>query len=671
MSSTPNTPIWPPIRAKRPRITDENEAPHSTPRTPQTPTPGSHRTPVDLEVLRLDTRNTSSAKKQFQNGFEKTPKPIPFKAYQLNSSKALRNKPFAFPVLQRLSPMEPLSTVQWNQLAHHHKLLHEPHRLRDYQVEGANWIIGRKSDLCVVAPTGAGKSTLWMLPLLAQKGGVSLVIVPFTSLGVQGENRHQNLAISATFLHSGNSETRILERIAKISEMHVVYVCPEMLETPAVARILHSASFQAQLSAVYIDEAHVVHESVSWRPSYGRLYLLRQVLGTRIPLVIMSATLPPRYRDSLTVHAGLRPQYHLINLGNFREELRTIVKLMQHAASSFLDLLFIFDLAATTTIIIYCDNLETLTEMFWWIYKHLISSRLPVSWLDILHAGLSETHQRQCIEGVSSGRVKILLGSEKIGAGMDFPSVGLVIQYQCRGLSIVRWEQRRGRGARREGETAAGIILVEKSMAGKIEGSPTVTTPKSEDPGLVDLVQTDRCLQHCTDKWLDNPDRGDSLPCPRCSNCNPSLRDFTNHYTFMLEDFHKAPGKNSVSDTAAQKIHKALVKWRMETWKSSWRDDWPSYGPEDLVSTADLQALAERALNITTIDNIDSIASIAHLHELGPSLLTAISTAARRFCGEQDVVDAQPPLRVEVDIPAALRWQEPQNADSIQAANSK
>lgn len=72
--------------------------------------------------------------------------------------------------------------------------------------------------------------------------------------------------------------------------------CPEMLETPMIARVLHSPSFQSNLVGVYLDEGHIVLESQSWCPTYLRLYLLRQVLGSKIPLVALSATLPKQYR---------------------------------------------------------------------------------------------------------------------------------------------------------------------------------------------------------------------------------------------------------------------------------------------------------------------------------------------------------------------------------------
>jgi superfamily II DNA helicase RecQ len=50
-------------------------------------------------------------------------------------------------------------------------------------------VVGMVGDVCVIAPTGSGKSVLWLLPLLVQKDGISLVITPYTSLGVEGEQR--------------------------------------------------------------------------------------------------------------------------------------------------------------------------------------------------------------------------------------------------------------------------------------------------------------------------------------------------------------------------------------------------------------------------------------------------------------------------------------------------
>lgn len=114
-----------------------------------------------------------------------------------------------------------------------------------------------------------------------------------------------------------------------------------MLEGPSFARVLHSESFQCLLLAVFIDEAHSVHEAASWRPAYARLIMLRALIGQHIPLIPVSATCPSLYRQSLITYAGLHPDYTLINLGNHRPELSTVIVPMEHEKSSFRDLAFL------------------------------------------------------------------------------------------------------------------------------------------------------------------------------------------------------------------------------------------------------------------------------------------------------------------------------------------
>ncbi|KAF8178738.1 P-loop containing nucleoside triphosphate hydrolase protein [Pholiota molesta] len=411
-----------------------------------------------------------------------------------------------------------------------------------------------------------------------------------------------------------------------------------MLETPSVARVLHSESFRAQLSAVYIDEAHTVHESVSWRPGYSRLHLLRKLLGVDIPLVPLSATFPTLYRKSLEIHAGLKPEYRLINLGNFRPELSTIVAPMQHDANSFQDLTFVLPWNASEEsipqTIIYCDNLDMLTAMFWWFHTRLGSMRFPTSLVDILHSGLSQEHQKICTADFICGKTKILLGSDKIGAGMDFPSVQIVVQYRCQGLTLVKWEQRRGRGARRSGATAVGVILVEKSMSGD-DGDLSTTSPHFEDPALLDLIHSaSDCLEHIADHHLENPPRYDNsgalcVRCgTRCSNCNPALR-IGRDLTWIMENFptvdeDSSPTRPKTTRMQKDVIFESLAAWRLKTWKEEWMENWPCYGPDSLVSDSDLQEIAKRAHNISTLDTLLSFTHIPHEEELAMPLFNAL-----------------------------------------------
>lgn len=477
--------------------------------------------------------------------------------------------------------------------------------------------------------------------------------------------------------------------------MQVVYMCPEMLETPAVAQVLHSESFRAQLSGIYIDEAHTIHESVSWRPAYTHLHMLRRIIGNHIPLILLSATLPSHYRKSIEQHTGLKPDYKLINLGNFRPELSTIVHHMQHEASSFQDLTFVLPSRATENsmpqTIIYCDNLDMLTSMFWWFHARLLSINLPRHMVDILHAGLSEKHQKICTKDFIDGKTKILLGSDKIGAGIDFPNVQLVVQYRCRDLTLVKWEQRRGRGARRLGNKAIGVILVEKSMTG--EGSLSAASPGFEDPALLDLIHTSKCLESTVDIHLENPPRHSptsqlSTRCvSRCSNCNPALR-VDQDLTWIMENpgYTDRPVVHQVraatSQSEKEKIFQDLKIWRYTTWEKEWMENWPMYAPESLISDDDLEELSKRAHTITNISTLLSHTHIPHEEELAPALFAVLQDILNRVCGINSVVTSSPPscptrntdLSPQPLVPmlptfSTIQWTAPRNPQSITSQN--
>ncbi|RXW13550.1 hypothetical protein EST38_g12305 [Candolleomyces aberdarensis] len=127
--------------------------------------------------------------------------------------------------------------------------------------------------------------------------GIRLVIIPYTSLGLQGERRSYGApTVSSHFIYSKNKAPGLLEKVAKGQGMQIVYICPEMLESPAIARVLHSLPFKSQLSGIFLDEAHTVQESKTWHLAYSNLHLLRRVCGLEdVPMVVLSTALPTVY----------------------------------------------------------------------------------------------------------------------------------------------------------------------------------------------------------------------------------------------------------------------------------------------------------------------------------------------------------------------------------------
>ncbi|KIM82722.1 hypothetical protein PILCRDRAFT_7633 [Piloderma croceum F 1598] len=276
MSENNPPPVWPPPRHRnKPPPTPRrnlSQAAVSPARNILSPGPPSIFTAATTTPQHLLTSTTNISKKSttYRNGYEVKPQTPSYKPYALNSRGHKRQRPFSFDDVSGdpiIVPMQPLSQEKWNAEAKASCWLPEGCELRPFQTECADIVIGQAGDACVIAPTGSGKSLLWVLPLLAQKRGISLVITPFTSLVVESETRTNDIDIPSAFIYSENKDVRVLENTAR-GDYRIIYICVEMLEGSSFAEVLHSETFQRLLLAIFIDEAHTVHESASWRPAY-------------------------------------------------------------------------------------------------------------------------------------------------------------------------------------------------------------------------------------------------------------------------------------------------------------------------------------------------------------------------------------------------------------------
>ena len=134
-----------------------------------------------------------------------------------------------------------------------------------------------------------------------------------------------------------------------------------------------------------------------------------------------------------------------------------------------------------------------------------------------------------CLADFRAGKTLFLLGSDKIGAGMNFKRLPRVFQYTTSGVTIPRWAQRRGRGRAGTGaRTSMGYLIAEPKMTS--EGGLSVEAPGLEDPGMLDLVlsaeQDDgECADIIFNRWLENPARPEPHPVIRscCSSCCMAL----------------------------------------------------------------------------------------------------------------------------------------------------
>jgi hypothetical protein len=126
-------------------------------------------------------------RKQFRNGYEQSPKTPSYCPYSLNNPGTPRQRAFDLSKSASLKSIPALDPSEWNELAIKSRVIPADAQLRSFQVRISNLVLMRHPDAVVISPTGSGKSLSWTLPLLARKEGISLVVAPYTSLGLDGE----------------------------------------------------------------------------------------------------------------------------------------------------------------------------------------------------------------------------------------------------------------------------------------------------------------------------------------------------------------------------------------------------------------------------------------------------------------------------------------------------
>lgn len=175
---TPTAP-WPPPRT---RLCNPSTPILSTPRTPLTPVTrqgGFIGSPNPLAP--------ATTRKIHRNGYEQKPKTPSYRPFALNNPGQSRQRAFAISKDTSLPVLDALDPSEWNDLAREAGAIPVTATLHSFQVQISNLIIMRRGDAVAVTATGSGKSLTWTLPLLARKEGISLVVTPYTSLGLDGE----------------------------------------------------------------------------------------------------------------------------------------------------------------------------------------------------------------------------------------------------------------------------------------------------------------------------------------------------------------------------------------------------------------------------------------------------------------------------------------------------
>lgn len=321
------------------------------------------------------------------------------------------------------------------------------------------------ASLIISLPTGEGKSRVFQA--LCEPGfvnnvkkGIILVIVPTVTLALDHEKSFSacfNLTEPLAYVGGREEKNKLIyQKIAEGSQK-ICFLSPEAACGP-LRKVIIDASQQGKISALVIDEAHLVE---SWgggfRSVFQTLSGLRHNLLTVAPrgkeprTIMLSATLNQTAFDTLKL---------LFTSNDYPQAFTGSIKLRpeiefwatkpdsdESQKEKVLEALYHLPRPA----ILYVTEVEVANEWF------LKLKTIGFKNLSLVHGKTQNEKREAILTEWKEGNLDLVIATAAFGLGIDYPNVRSVI-HACVPETLDRFYQEVGRGGR-DGKSCLSLII--------------------------------------------------------------------------------------------------------------------------------------------------------------------------------------------------------------------
>jgi len=318
----------------------------------------------------------------------------------------------------------------------------------------------QNQDTIALLPTGGGKSLCYQLPTLLSEG-CTLVISPLISL-MQDQVEQMNAKGIKSMMLNNSQALNIQLDNCLYGNFKLLYSSPEK----ALSREFLSRIKKLNIKRIAVDEAHCISEwGNDFRPSYKQINKIRSLLPS-LPILAVTATATPKVLQDIIENLQLK-QASLFQDSFARKNIEINTLKTEDKQGTLLKILS----QNKHSGIVYCGSRRETEQIAKLLQLNQISSAY-------FHGGRSASERKELLQDWQSEKIKIMVGTNAFGMGIDKEEVATVIHLNLPS-SIENFYQEIGR-AGRNGMPAKAYLLIHENDKNRIRQQYIGSLPNRE-----------------------------------------------------------------------------------------------------------------------------------------------------------------------------------------------